>query len=484
MILIQTSRHIQSSTKLLLLLLVLFLGACSADMDGLISKEDEKAMLPISFSLPITTYSSGGLVSEIRLLAFDRTTGSCIKNTLIAFNGSTTLPTNPANRTSDPILMPPGTFNFLFIANESSTILDNGFRNALYNVSEAAHLNNAAFNDIIFSSYTNTNVESEMPMSAYYSSIYLPNASYDYNDPFRFPYMIELVRALAKIEINLFNKIPQTPTIKRVTKLTVSNVGKRFSLPALSEFYSSFYDASTMQNLVLPIAFTEDKYEDESIGQLLLYVPEFLKDKNVATPPKTILRFEGTGFIPYEFVLLEEIKNIGYKQPRILDFNTLSNYSIVRNTHYKLNIFLSINRVLEGVLEVLPWEKIESEINFSKPKFELSNFSIKVGGVERKSDQEVSLKTNQEAVITFRLDNPTGGIWKASLTNGFNFDFSGTGLPRGIAGTEYTFNVKATKPWNGTPTYTEFYIAVAGAELPLWNNTTGLNERYVFKQIE
>ena len=82
------------------------------------------------------------------------------------------------------------------------------------------------------------------------------------------------------------------------------------------------------------------------------------------------------------------------------------------------------------------------------------------------------------------LDNPTGGIWRASVTNGFNFDFVDPTLAKGMAGDVGTFLVKATKPWIGTPTYTEFYIAVAGAELPLWNNNTGLNNRYVFKQIE
>ena len=101
-----------------------------------------------------------------------------------------------------------------------------------------------------------------------------------------------------------------------------------------------------------------------------------------------------------------------------------------------------------------------------------------------KLNQEISLKTGQEALVTFKLDNPTGGIWIASVTNGLNFDFVDPSLAKGMAGTSYQFKIKATKPWSGTPTFTEFYIAVKGAELPLWNNTTGLNNRYIFKQVE
>lgn len=467
-----------------LLLLALLLGACSADMDNIVSKGDEEAMLPVSFSLPVRSSTSlGDVVSEIRLLAFDKA-GNCIKNTLIAFSGNTTLPITPENQTSDPILMPPGTFDFVFIANETSTLLGANFSTALNGVKKVADLNAAVFTDIIFSSYTGITEVTKMPMSAYYSEIYLPNYNYTYDQPFNFPYKIELVRALAKLEINLKNKVPSEPSVKRVTELTVSNVPNLFSLPALSEFYGNLYDASAVQELEIKNLFAGADYSQAEIGQLVLYIPEFLKDKRVPNPPKTTLRFTGDGFIPYEFELIEDISFVDYKQPRPLAFSTLSNYSIVRNTHYKLDISLSINRVLEGVLEVNPWEKIDSEINFSKPEFNLANFSIKVGGVEMKSQQEISLKTGQEAVVTFKLDNPTGGIWRASVTNGLNFDFVDPALARGLAGDVVTFKVKATKPWNDTPTYTEFYIAVAGAELPLWNNTTGLNERYVFKQIE
>lgn len=482
--LIQQHIRKQKSFKMLvMLLLALLMGACSADMDNF-GLEEEANMLPISFSLPVRSSSSEGeVVSEIRLLAFDKT-GACIKNTLIAFNGSTTLPASSANRTSDPILMIPGTFDFVFIANETSSLLPTAFKNALPNVSNKAQLNVPAFNNISFTSFTNSIVEAEMPMSAYYKDIYLPNSAYSYDDPFKFPLTLDLVRALSKIEINLNNKFADAPSVKRVTKLKISNVGSRFSLPALSEFYTQFYDPATVTNIEVPIPFTEADYKNEKIGQLVVYIPEFLKDKNIANPEKVVLRFEGNGFIPYEFVLREDASYSDFNQPRPLDFNTLSNYSVVRNTHYKLNLYLTINRVLEGVLEVMPWEKKDSEINFSKPEFNLANFSIKVGGVEMKSNQEISLKTGQEALITFKLDNPTGGIWRASVTNGLNFDFVDPTLARGMAGTSYDFKIKATKPWSGTPTFTEFYIAVAGVELPLWKNSTGLNNRYIFKQIE
>ncbi len=485
MIFRQTYIQIRSFKILPMLLLALLLGACSADMDNIVSKDDEKAMLPVSFSLPVRSSSFSGeeMVSEIRLLAFDKT-GVCIKNTLIAFSGSTTLPSNSANRISDPVLMPPGTFDFVFIANESSAILPNTFRSALYGVSKLSDLQASDFTQISFNSFTGSTVESNMPMSAYYKGVYLPDTYYTSDKPFKFPYSLELVRALSKIEVNLNNKVAAAPSVKRVTKLKISNVGSCFSLPALSDFYTAIYAPTTVKNIEIDIPFTEADYKNEKIGQLVIYIPEFLKDKNIANPEKIVLRFEGSGFIPYEYVLREDASYADFNQPRPLDFKTLSNYSVVRNTHYKLNLYLTINRVLEGVLDVMPWEKKDSEINFSKPEFNLANFSIKVEGVEMKSNQEISLRTGQEALVTFKLENPTGGIWRASVTNGLNFDFVDPVLARGMAGSSYQFKIAATKPWGGTPTFTEFYIAVKGVELPLWNNTTGLNNRYIFKQEE
>ena len=165
--LIQQHIRKQSPKMLVMLLLALLMGACSADMDN-VGLEKEANMLPISFSLPVRSSSSeGGEVSEIRLLAFDKT-GVCIKNTLIAFNGSTTLPSSSASRTSDPILMTPGTFDFVFIANETSSLLPTAFKNDLRSINNKSQLNVPAFNNISFNSFTDNRVESELPMSAYY----------------------------------------------------------------------------------------------------------------------------------------------------------------------------------------------------------------------------------------------------------------------------------------------------------------------------
>lgn len=481
--LIQQHIRKQKSFKMLvMLLLALLMGACSADMDNY-ELEKEAHLLPISFSLPVRSSSSEGeVVSEIRLLAFDNT-GVCVKNTLIAFNGSTTLPASSANRTSDPILMIPGTFDFVFIGNESSEILSNTFRSALYGVTKLSDLNGAAFTQINFNSFTESAVESNMPMSAYYKDIYLPNAHYSYDTPFKFPLTLDLVRAMAKVEVNLKNKSATELSFKRITKIKISNVGSRYSLPAQPTFYNTIYEGTT-QDLELTIGTEGLDYGQENIGKITVYIPEFLKDRTVPNPEKTVIRFEGVGFIPYELTLKEEQNYAGYAQPRSIDFSALSDYSIVRNTLYKVDLLLTTNRDLEGVLQVMPWDKAESEINFADPVYDPANFSIKVGGVEKKMDKEIALVTGQEAVISFKLNGPAGAIWRASITNGANFGFVDLSLARGMAGTEYTFKVKATKAWTGTPTYTEFYIAVTGTELPLWNNSSGLGNRYVFKQIE
>ena len=149
-----------------------------------------------------------------------------------------------------------------------------------------------------------------------------------------------------------------------------------------------------------------------------------------------------------------------------------------------MDITLGSGLSIDGILDVMPWDKVETEVNFSPPEFDMANFSIKVNGVEKKLQKEIALRTGEEAVVTFKLDQPLGAIWRASVTNGVNFGFVDITKARGVAGNMYSFKVKAIKDWDGTPTYTEFYIAVKGEELPLWQNSKGLGNRYIFKQIE
>ena len=321
--LIQQHIRKQKSFKMLvMLLLALLMGACSADMDN-VGLEKEANMLPISFSLPVRSSSSeGGEVSEIRLLAFDKT-GVCIKNTLIAFNGSTTLPSSSASRTSDPILMIPGTFDFVFIGNETSSLLPTAFKNALPFITNKAQLNVPAFNNITFNSFTDNTVDSEMPMSAYYKDVYLPNAHYSYDTPFKFPLALDLVRAMAKVEVNLKNKSATELSFKRITKIKISNVGSRYSLPAQPAFYNTIYSGTT-QNLDITISTEGLDYGQENVGKITVYIPEFLKDKTIPNPEMTVIRFEGVGFIPYELTLKEEQNYAGYAQPRSIDFSALS----------------------------------------------------------------------------------------------------------------------------------------------------------------
>ena len=461
---------------LMILLLALLMGACSQDVDNLVVNEEE--MIEVSFSLSSRGFSSGGSVSEVRLLAFDAA-GLCIKNTLISFNGSTSLPIddNIENRTSDPILMPLGTFDFVFIGNETSTLLSNNFRNALYDVGRMSDLSASAFTNVLFNAWTDNNVDAKMPMSAYYKAVYLPNLSSSNNAPFRFPQTLELVRALAKMELNFKNISDTELTLKRLTNLKIKRVSNSYSLPALPSFYKG-----ALSDVDVAISFDEAAYQQKDIGQVVVYIPEFLKEKE--NPEKTTLRFEGVGFIPYELTLKEDRGFSDYNQARTLDVAALSEFSVIRNTLYRVDITLGSGLSIEGVLDVLPWDKVETEVNYSPPEFDLANFSIKVNGVEMKSQKEIALRTGQEAVVTFKLDQPLGAIWRASVTNGVNFGFVDITKARGVAGTLSSFKVKAIKNWDGTPTYTEFYIAVKGEELSLWQNSMGLGNRYIFKQIE
>ena len=414
--------------------------------------------------------ASEDYVSEVRVMAF-QSDGACVKNELLTFNGNNK-PTAEQNK-SDQIMLLSGTYDFLFIANESST-KNAEFKEALLNIRHIVQLEDEVFTTLEYEPKRDSEQGEGILMSAFYPDVLLEekgeNESVITKD-------VELLRAFAKIEIQFHNKVGEE-NFKKITKVTFHNVPKHYTVPAANQDYLSIYP-DKFSSFEKDVKFNDEEYKKETIGSVVFYVPEFLRYKDNKEEKYMDITIEGKGFLPHQ-IRLDHQRFDDYNQPRTLSTDLLSTATVLRNTHYKVDVNLTASRDLESVLKVLPWQFLKSEISYTDPLWKL--FKIEVGGEDVTAQKEISLKSGEEAKVTFKLDEPSGAIWKASLTNGRFFEFLGP--TTGLAGQEYTFSIKASQNWSGSFNYTEFYLSVNGEELKLREESAGIGKRYVFKQVE
>lgn len=153
--------------------------------------------------------------------------------------------------------------------------------------------------------------------------------------------------------------------------------------------------------------------------------------------------------------------------------------------------------------QVMPWNKVTSEISWSNVNCQMyawqtgSTLNPKGGDAEglyclvnypryQDKDHEILEDKKSGAAYYFKVESPTGLVWKAHLTNpdefAFNYDESIKGstncVSTGIARKDpYQIKVEAKKPWtNGTswteltdwargkgtnPVYTDLYVTVS-----------------------
>lgn len=415
--------------------------------------------------------ASEDYVSEVRVMAF-QSDGACVKNELLTFNRNNQ-PTAEQNK-SDKIMLLSGTYDFLFIANESST--QNAlFKEALLNIRHIVQLEDEVFITLEYEPKRDSEQGEGILMSAFYPGVLLEakgeNESTITQD-------VELLRSFAKIEIQFHNKVGEE-NFKEITKVTFHNVPKHYTIPAGNQDYLSIHP-DEFTSFEKDVIFTEEEYKKETIGSVVFYVPEFLRYKDNKEEKYMDITIEGKGFLPHQIRLDHKYFN-DYNQPRTLSTELLSTTTVLRNTHYKVDVNLTASRDLESVLKVLPWRVLKSDISYTNPLWKL--FKIEVGGEDVTAQKEISLKSGEKAEVTFKLDEPSGAIWKVSLTNGRFFEFLDS--TTGLAGTEYSFRIKASQNWSGSFNHTEFYISVNGEELELRKGEgTGIGKRYVFKQVE
>ena len=447
---------------------------------------DASDILSLEFQFSkLTTENVDARVSEVRFLAFKSETGECVKNQLLTFGAQRDPGITEENTRSksDEINLAKGTYDFLFIANESSLMVDDDFRDKLLRIGNLTEMS--------LSPFSVQNYEGEVTdrivMSAYYPGVDLTSGGAQSSHITK---NVRLVRSFSKVEV-VFENYESEATYKRVKKVELVNTPTQYNVPALPTSYFTLYRNNPFTTLTVENPFEEEDYNntgDTPIGVVNFYIPELLRYKD--TDPSTnkiSLHVEGQGFFDLDQDLVDNVLFTTDQARLALDYSKLSDSSAIRNVIYRYTVKLSRKSDLEAVLDILPWTLIDSDKNFTKPKWDA--FSIRVGNEVVTDQQEISLKTGEEAIITFKLTEPKGSDWKASLTNGRDFKF--TSEDYGEDNFEYKIKVKAANEWTGALKLTEFYIAVDGEELPLWEKVAGnadgeggIGKRYVFKQIE
>lgn len=157
-----------------------------------------------------------------------------------------------------------------------------------------------------------------------------------------------------------------------------------------------------------------------------------------------------------------------------------ANYSIVRNNNYQYSVYVPADgKELEVLYQVMPWDLVESELQFTQPEYECSLKVVDATTYDTKRtlddiSQEILLSPNEIVEVTFEITKPVGAIWSASITNGLNYLFTGKTYDRvepDIIGANpsktYTFQIKPRQEFTTEPYYTQFYIVVDGKELDL-----------------
>lgn len=307
---------------------------------------------------------------------------------------------------------------------------------------------------------------------------------------------VNLVRANAKISLNIGGEGKSD-----VAKLEYVNAAQNYTFAQMPE--ASLPD----QSVAATQAFSYNKPAAGATENIVtrLYVPERLFaatettgwDTTADAPQGMVnyIRITMTSGNVYRIPVVTNTIPTGTKYLDIARDNTQADYNVIRNNHYLYNITIPMDaKEIVVTAVVLPWTLVESEISFGQTIFN-GNFSFpEQGGGEVLDDNQTVLLHQQSAArIVFKLSEPKGAIWRATLTNGLDFSLtpdpdSPNGAVYGIAdpNTEYSMLITPLKPFEGTPRVTEFYITVNGEEIPFVSSTgeIGPGKRAVFKQVE
>lgn len=269
---------------------------------------------------------------------------------------------------------------------------------------------------------------------------------------------INLLRAMAKVEVCLSDKLKDKYTLEKVTLNRYNKTG--YCLPAgyndvtettkldrEGDTPASFNPCPSLAN---DIIFTTNADN----GTAVCYLPEYEKDAD--SPAQLTI------------TLNDEAYTLDLK-----DYTSDAYYNLVRNHIYRYTITDVNDGTLTVQYKVLPWELVTSSIGWTENDggFSLMPSGGSAGNLSSGDAEAVycilsypryveGSETRLEndrgcARFTFTLQKPEGAVWKAHLSNTEDFYFSENMnenqdyfVSNGIARTEpYTIQINPQNPW-------------------------------------
>ncbi|GHU90749.1 hypothetical protein FACS1894155_09500 [Bacteroidia bacterium] len=277
-------------------------------------------------------------VIEVRMIIADQN-GNVVYNDMLKFPSG-------LNYQCDAVKLYPGHYDFYFIANESGY---SGFTTLLTSVTNVSQFQtNSGFRQLQYNSgfVPNPYLSSgTFLMSACYKNIQVQQGGTKTN-----PVLlslgtgtgcVELVRALAKVEVIFRKKSPgDVIPNNTITSVQLTKVAGSYSVPPNDNYYT---DWTTSSNRIVPSNFD---YTQNVIGSVVFYVPEFLTQTGGSD--FTQLNINSLSFP----IRTDDMTGLGDQQRNIPG---LSNNCVIRNFHYKINVRISPQGGIELQTGVEPW---------------------------------------------------------------------------------------------------------------------------------
>ncbi|WP_244973133.1 fimbrial protein [Porphyromonas levii] len=490
-------------------------------MSGVLASSSQTRVQKDDPSIDTDTDDYEDFVDKVAVLVYDATEGGLVKSLFTTYKSFT-------------MELKQSKYHFCFVANYPSTW--NLEQLNTYDDFKSALKTMQTFNPALYDGATSNSTGNKFfPMSRIYENQDIPNggtitspipfqpktagngsiapiSSGTSKETGRDQSTVNLVRTSAKISLDLKGE-----GLKNVKKIELYNIAKQHS----------YMEVSTGEPAMLPdpaarlfkgsdkiiIATTATEFSTK------MYIPERLlgkgsatlgwnKDSDTPVGTPTYIQIEMTSGKLYKIpVIINDPSQWGTDKyyidvARNQEKDFPADYSIVRNHDYHFSITIPEDgKELDIALKVMPWDLIESELQFTQPEYEcsLKVVNTKTNATRDLDDifQEVLLSPNEIVEVTFEITKPVGAIWSASITNGLNYLFTGKTYDRvkpDIIGANpsntYTFQIKPRQEFTTEPYYTQFYIVVDGKELNLYPKRSrnsymdgGGSQRWRIKQV-
>ncbi len=279
-------------------------------------------------------------VTELRMIVAEPGDGTVVFNQKLYFPDG-------FDQSSRPVEITPGSYDFYFFANE--TVYTGDFVQVLMDIGNVSEFStDNRFTDITYRPKFTPDGSSSVGrflMSAIYEDITVAGGG-TFANPVPLPLptaRVELIRALAKVEVVFRQRVSgATLPENTITSVELENVASLISVPPMDTYYNGGVTVSEYASL------EGFDYGNDSIGSVVFYIPEFLVPVSGTTYTELVIN--NTAF-PIE----SDATRGGLTEQR-RTVPTLSDYSVIRNYHYIVNVYINSDGGLQLLVYVKPWQ--------------------------------------------------------------------------------------------------------------------------------